>query len=493
MLGHWMSTEEYQEHVVTLLRPYHNELCRKVLRYRKIIQKLWLLDLDKAKSIMQPLYAPDTGRPAKHQSQLLRALVAMIHFKETSITQWIQTLYEDDILAILCGFYPGQIPSVGAVYDFQSRFWKDSSPTKRVLRRGRKKGRKPQNKSEKMKPKHPGVVQRLAQRVRAGQVTSLGVDEILNKIMAECAVKPSARLGLLGENYAIAADGAPLITGAHPWGHRQCPCRKHGIQRCDCPKVFTDPTATWGWDSYHEQWFFGHTLYGITSADSPNDLPIYLTLNQASRHDSVSFVVALQRMHHLYPDMQHGRVLLDAAHDSYAIYDLVDSFGMEPFIDLNGRQHSRRYQGPLDLTAEGVPICPAQLPMKNWGYQNDRCRIKWRCPCHQNLEQCPLGKPCSPSPYGRVVYTKKDDDVRLFGAVARSSKTWKAIYKRRTTVERSFKRILVDYAIEAGKVRDKRYWSWRVILAGINIHLDAQRQVQVCPWLEDILAQAPAA
>ena len=97
---------------------------------------------------------------------------------------------------------------------------------------------------------------------------------------------------------------------------------------------------------------------------------------------------------------------------------------------------------------------------------------------HKNLGDCPYSQQCSPSAYGRVVYTKPKDDFRLFTQTPRGSKAWKKMYARRTTVERSIKRTLVDYLLESRKHRTKKIWFWFVSLAAINQHLDAQVKTQ---------------
>ncbi|GAW31982.1 transposase, partial [Carboxydocella sp. JDF658] len=113
----------------------------------------------------------------------------------------------------------------------------------------------------------------------------------------------------------------------------------------------------------------------------------------------------------------------------------------------------------------------------NWGFQQDRCRIKWRCPNYMKLDQCPDHEKCSPSKYGRVIYTKPSWDLRLFTPTPRGSQEWKETYARRTSVERTFKRILVDYKIEQARARSKKRWFWQALLAAINQHLDAQISV----------------
>jgi len=69
------------------------------------------------------------------------------------------------------------------------------------------------------------------------------------------------------------------------------------------------------------------------------------------------------------------------------------------------------------------------------------------------------------------VYTKPNSDFRLFTKTPRNSKAWRKIYARRTTVERTIKRILVDYDIEILRFRAEKRWFWSASLAAINMHL----------------------
>ncbi|GAW32652.1 hypothetical protein JDF658_24170, partial [Carboxydocella sp. JDF658] len=66
-------------------------------------------------------------------------------------------------------------------------------------------------------------------------------------------------------------------------------------------------------------------------------------------------------------------------------------------IDLNKRAKGKAsYPWAVSVNENGVPICPAGLPIVNWGFQQDRCRIKWRCPNYMKLDQCPDHEKCSP-------------------------------------------------------------------------------------------------
>jgi hypothetical protein len=135
----------------------------------------------------------------------------------------------------------------------------------------------------------------LVNRLLGGETFAHGPERLLQKILAECAVKPSAKLNLLRDTQklTLAGDGAPLETGANPFGKKICQCKQQGIFRCSCPRYYTDP-------------------------------------NQASAHDSITFVQAYAQLRSLFPSFEFERALLDSAHDAYAIYRLLNLDKIEP-------------------------------------------------------------------------------------------------------------------------------------------------------------------
>lgn len=81
---------------------------------------------------------------------------------------------------------------------------------------------------------------------------------------------------------------------------------------------------------------------------------------------------------------------------------------------------------------------------------------------------------CSPSSYGRAVYTKVGADLHLLSRTAWGSDAWKEVYKRRSTCERSIKRKKIDYLMKYTRVCSKRRRFWLLTLGAINLHLNAQ-------------------
>ncbi len=272
-------------------------------------------------------------------------------------------------------------------------------------------------------------------------------------------------------------------------GKRTCDCRDKKIYKCNCPRYYPDRWANWSYDSHHDCYFYGYRLYHITASNSLNDLPIYLRLVQGSRHDSSTSVFAFTELLDLYPQFNFQYVTLDSAHDAQAIYTMFDHFDLKPLIDLNKRRlDNRTYPAPMEINENGIPICPAKLPMTYWGFEKKRSRLKWRCPYYKDISQCPMDQPCSPSAYGRSIYTKPQWDLRLFTTPPRKSDKWKELFKERTSVKRSLKRTLVDYKVENAKVRSKRHWFFRISLSAINHHLDAQINATKCELLDSLLA-----
>ncbi len=116
-------------------------------------------------------------------------------------------------------------------------------------------------------------------------------------------------------------------------GHKACSCK----ERCDCDRRYSDPEAKWGWDSYHERYFYGYTMYALSThiAELKLDLPIYLRFVDANQFDGVSLIEAFAHARSLYKGfLRFDALLVDTAHDNYATYDLLRHFKVRPFIDL---------------------------------------------------------------------------------------------------------------------------------------------------------------
>ena len=472
MLGTWRSHDDYQRFVVKDLANLVQANPHPLFEYEKIISKLYILNLDPLLDIIKHLYSA-TGRKSKSQPEIFRAFILMNHLG-LSLDQWIHKVKYNAVLRIAAGFDSDSLPAIASYYDFINRIIRiDEKP------RAKHKKRKPSKKigkGKKLPPKNPGAVGRLVKQILKGRRFNTRPELCLQKIFAEVCVRPSLELGLLSRVLTVSGDGTCIHTGASHFGVKTCTCKTFV---CDCPRRFSDPNATWGWDSHKDQWFYGYTGYFISTYNKnlKVDLPIYLRLVDAKRHDSISAVVALAELRDLYPDLTIDTFLSDSASDNYPTYELLHHWNINAVIDLNKKNTgNNKYPSYLEITDKGVPVCPAGHEMIHNGFcGKDRCRIKWRCPrVLGKAPQTDACTSCSPSSYGRVIYTKPDWDLRLFTKIPRGSLKWKLKMNQRTAAERVNNRILNHYGIEQSKNRGKKRISFFTTIAAFNVHLDAQ-------------------
>ena len=472
MLGNWPTHDEYRKFVVKKFSLLAQINPSALFEYEKEISKLYILNLDDLKAIIAPLYS-NTGRPSRQQSEIFRSFILMNHLGLT-LDQWCFKIKNNFVLRTAAGFDSTNLPALASYYDFINRIIKlDERPK---LKHKKRKPSKKIGKGKKLPPKRPKIVARVVEKILQGRRLNLRPELTIQKIFADVCVKQSIDLGLIKTTLSISGDGTCIKTGASHYGVKTCECEAF---QCDCPRRFSDPNATWGWDSHKDQWFYGYTGYFISTynKDLKLDLPVYLRLVDAKRHDSISAVIALAEFRDLYPNLTADTFISDSASDNYPTYELLDHWKIKAVIDLNSKNKGNfKYPPALNIDDKGVPICPGGHKMVSWGSAGkERCRLKWRCPrVLGKVERSDACDVCSPSNYGRVVYTKPSWDLRLFTKIPRGSLRWKLKMNERTAAERVNNRILNHYGIENSKSRGKKRISFFTTIAGFNVHLDAQ-------------------
>jgi hypothetical protein len=197
---------------------------------------------------------------------------------------------------------------------------------------------------------------------------------------------------------------------------------------------------------------------------------------EAQRNDGVTAITALAHARHLYSDfLAFDSFLGDSAHDNYATYTLLKHWNIKPFIDLNKRQSDEVKLQNITTTKDGVPVCPDGHLMLNWGFDSAKYRIKYRCPMVTGkVTSCPYSKNCNKTLYGKIVYIRLAQNLRLLTPVPRNSVEWTETYNQRTAAERVNNRFLTDYQLEHSKRYGKKKLSFFAFLNTINVHLDAQ-------------------
>ena len=479
MLGNWTTQQQYVYNTLGRLRDLAQTRPDQIREYWDAISKMIIFDLDPLKEIIAPLY-PAIGKEAKNQMEIFRSLVLMKHVGEP-LNNWAEKLANNPVLRTIAGFTEDNMPGTSSYYDFINRVVPlDERPATRSFE---PKPKKKLGKNEKLPPKNPNITGILAGSIledegRFLRRLSRRADRFLQKIFAGVSVNASIEMGLIAQDIDISGDGTCIETGASHYGRKTCKCAENGIYKCDCPRRFSDPNATWGWDSHNERYFYGYTGYFISTYNRAlrTDLPLYLRFVEARRHDSVSAIVSLAEFRELYPNLRVNTFISDSASDNYATYELLNHWDINAVIALNNTNKGNfKHQPALEIDDKGCPTCPGGRKMVFNGFCKDRCRLKWRCPRVAKGETpCDACDSCSPSAYGRVIYTKPDWDLRLFTRIPRGSDTWKEKMKQRTAAERVNNRILNDYAIEDDATRGKKRIAFFTTIAAINVHLDAQ-------------------
>ena len=472
MLGEWRTHAEYQHFMIASVNREFKHNPKTIHHVESAILKMYYLNLDSIREDFAPRYSL-TGRPSNQQSEILRSFILMSHFKYAELEKWLIYAKSSKVICGLIGVTPDTLPGESTHRDFISRLWTsdDSSRLRPVTRKPRGKHGK-----EKTPPKQPGIIKYMADKALSGEVFKRIPERLLQAIFTKIALVPSAAMGLLGntKKLTVAADGACVASNASSYGRKICCC----VAPCSCLRKFSDPTAKWGWDSYHEQWFFGYTAY-LLSVHNPKlklDLPIYLKYVEAGRFDGVTLISALAHARYLYNDfLTFDSLLADSAHDNYATYTLLNEWNIKPFIDLNKRQSTEVKLQNITLSACGAPICADGHLMTNWGFEAQKYRIKYRCPLVTGkVKFCFYDNYCNKTMYGKIVYVKLAENLRLLTPVPRNTDEWRTIYKQRSASERVNNRLLTDYKLEHPKRYGKKKLAFHSFINAINIHLDAQ-------------------
>jgi hypothetical protein len=436
-----------------------------------------------------PFYTAGFGRPARPPEDLLRSLVAMVLAGYTSIEDWVALLHSMPFYALVSGFAPDDPPGVGTFYDFFNRLLGGPpQPLRRPVRRLTP-ARKQQLREEKRRPspRHLGVVVRLARVLQEGGAKAAhwrprAAEGLVNKLLDRLCVAPAVRSGLLPREVGVSGDGMKVATFANSYGSKVCDCPG---RQCGCPRRFTDPDASIGYDAFHHCYVFGHNVYELTawSPEGGAELPLYLLRATAARSDAPLGPLALHRVQ-AYGTVQIRQACFDGAHDAGPFYELAQAWQIPLFIPLGGAPPRPVPAGSGEGEApDGTPLCQAGKRMYPIGYQEDRGRFQWRCPLIKGPErgdvnQCPHRETCSTAPSGRVVYTYPGKAPRLHTVPPRGTEAWKAVYNHRTASERTNayqKRFL---KLGATRTRGGDRWLFRTLLCAIAQYAIAWQRYQ---------------
>jgi hypothetical protein len=437
---------------------------------------------------------------------MLRALLLMLLLHYKSLPTWAHDLRRHPRLAQVAGFAPFHTPAAATFYDFIDRledgpyappcghYTRPSRQRKGRHRRHLKQEKTERQAAKSADPRHAdSVSERLAQDLlaTADQPRPQELLTRLEDLLFTCGVLPSAQRGVLGNLQALVlcGDSAALPTGASPHGRPTCDCRTHGLWRCDHERFYRDPTATWGYDSYRDTYFFGHRYFQHCVVTENHTLPVQVLVEPAHHTDFTMGPTSLDRLlktsaaHHL--PLTVRAVVYDSGQDALGIYHFVQAKHIAPVIALNPRrgEHPAATGTARQINDQGVPLCPAGLPMRRHSQDPKRSRLYYNCPVKRptphdghvqwvtHQEACPRQGLCQPdTQMGPVVYVRTDDDPRLYPPIPRASQAFKTLMARRTGCERSNALKKVTYRLGERSCRSATHFLVRLALVSLLEH-----------------------
>ena len=449
---------------------------------------VFLVDFTPVHSVLLSWYSPrGAGCNPWDPQMLMRSLMLMSEFGFVSIKKWVKHLRSAPLLAVLAGGDPEQMPAASTYYDFLRRLENGAYQPKcvhRVLpsdirhssrRQSRKATLKPGDAPEHDVHDKLGVVRSFARELIAKEQESTAhdLDKRLNDLLLELGVRPSVAKGCITgtkvhahntntssipvaqQAITLAGDGSVIESLSNSYGKSLCQCRKQGIYDCNCARLYSDPQAFWGWNNRDKTFTFGYRFFQLVCADGQHNLPTYLTLDSANKHEALMLLSSLDRQRKAWqqslPECVMGEVTVDALFDMYACYEYLAHYHYGYAIPYRTEPAKCLSLGDTDLqcSKDGVPLCKAGLPMLLHG-KDRQGRHVYHCPVKRSthkdgktiivarVQECPLKVLCEPhSKLGPITHVSPSIDLRIHPSIARESQRFQQLRNLRSCCERS--------------------------------------------------------
>jgi transposase len=220
--------------------------------------------------------------------------------------------------------------------------------------------------------------------------------------------------------------------------------------------------------------WFGYKLHLVVDANY--ELPIAFKLTKASVAEQPVAHEILNDLNETHPEIIKRCKTLsgDKGYDTIKLNtELHDEYGIKPVIDIRNLwkdgEETRLLPGKENIVYnyKGDVFCVClvsgvQRMMAYGGFEKDRGTLKYICPAKSYGITCAGCKKC---PVRKSIRIDIDIDRRVFTPIARSSYTWKRMYKKRTSVERVNSRIDVSFGFENHYIRGQAKMQMRCGLA----------------------------
>ena len=489
----WNNDAEYRKFVACQLQKRipktgimdENRNLKYLYQHQEKLLSVFLLDFDPVRERLAKLYSGKKHYRSFDPQVIIRSLMLMKTWGETSLTKWANELELHPILAIISGTHPGKTPAVGTYYKFYSRLENgDFEPksgkciSNSEMRKARTLGciRPPYTKPE-IKPDYEESIPTMQKAVNeaiAGEKERIpdDLEARLNNILMELAVKPSAAKNLISHLDAlrVGGDGSTLKSDCNPNGKRLCDCyRLHNLRNCRCDRKYSDPDSAWGWNNRSKSFVYGYRFFQMLDLHPDHNLPIYLNIGPANSYEPKMAIRAIDRMIKMHLKIKEST--FDALYDLYAFHRYLRHHKIDcaiPYSKTPAKCVSLGQEGML-FNSDGIPLCPAGKPMLYAG-KDEQGRNIFHCPVkrttHRNgklirvvwPDECPRKALCEPdSKMGPLVHVSKDIDYRIHPSIPRNNRRFKQLQNARSTCERSNSMKKHTYKMSQTKIRVMSY------------------------------------
>ena len=269
---------------------------------------------------------------------------------------------------------------------------------------------------------HEGTFSRFYARLAEHQ-------DLVDAAIAQLAERVGAEIEQLREDGAL-PENAPApgqmvaidSSDVEAWGNG----RKDHTKRADQNAAWGHRTAKLAVDG--EELFYGYKLHAV--CDAYYGTPLAWEVLPANMHDSPELPPLIHQVRDNHPTLPVRYVMADRGYDGMPNFQYLDDAKILAVIQVRDTDKNGLY------TPKGEPKCISGQPMEYVRSDRGKGHL-FRCPnagCQLKGDKPWLGQNCE-----QEHYEGWDGNLlRRVGRLARASKRWKRLYKRRTTVERMF-------------------------------------------------------
>jgi len=369
------------------------------------------------------------------------SLALMALSKESSINAWHARLRRDEKMCedMDLGRTP---PSVATHYRLIQQigvlFGGEELRASRVVRKDEAKAQARERDGRKV-GSDKGVVREALERASAGALTHdlEGLARLLNRLLL-AAVEESRGRWVMGGRWVSAVDGSQMPSWSKR-ARRVCACK----EKCDCARLYFDPTAGNGYSRARDEYVFGSRVSAVVakSLDRREELPLSVYVSKMRDGEATVAMGQLLSMSRASPGVLGESILGDMGYSGAPMCALAEQIGVTPTV----RQKEKARDELVVLNDVSPPRCPSGQEMKRHGARGDQ--VIFVCGAHVGRERtfdrsrCQAAVPCEQGSKGKIgltAYVSKGSALLERVRAAQETPEFKALYRHRTCVERFF-------------------------------------------------------